>query len=176
MSEDTTIDASTPVTGQSRMDAAWGSDSSDVATVAKPVAQTGQVFEQVYVPWQGKLNPRWMRNWAIFRHHVLGIVRKGHRPWGVPTKLVLIFVLIASMTDVALTLLFAIVGEPGLYEAWGVGRNNLYGHILGFFPRNMLYYPLVAALLVGGVISEDRSNGTSALYFSRPINLSLIHI
>ena len=73
MSEETTIDASTPVTGQSRMDAAWGSDSSDVATVAKPVAQTGQVFEQVYVPWQGKLNPRWMRNWAIFRHHVLGI-------------------------------------------------------------------------------------------------------
>ena len=34
----------------------------------------------------------------------------------------------------------------------------------------MLFYPLVAALLVGGVISEDRSNGTSALYFSRPIN------
>ena len=50
MSEETTIDASTPVTGQSRMDAAWGSDSSDVATVAKPVTQTGQVFEQVYVP------------------------------------------------------------------------------------------------------------------------------
>ena len=170
MTDEATIDASTPVTGQSRMDVAWGSESSDVATVAKPVAQTGQVFEQIYVPWQGELNPRWMRNWAIFRHHVLGIVRKGHRPWGVPTKLVLIFVLIASMTDVALTLLFAIVGEPGLYEAWGVGRNNLYGHILGFFPRNMLYYPLVAALLVGGVISEDRSNGTSALYFSRPIN------
>ena len=74
------------------------------------------------------------------------------------------------MTDVALTLLFAVIGEAGLYELWGVGRNNLYGHILGFFPRNMLYYPLVAALLVGGVISEDRSNGTSALYFSRPIN------
>ena len=130
MTDEATIDASTPVTGQSRMDVAWGSESSDVATVAKPVAQTGQVFEQIYVPWQGELNPRWMRNWAIFRHHVLGIVRKGHRPWGVPTKLVLIFVLIASMTDVALTLLFAIVGEPGLYEAWGVGRNNLYGHIL----------------------------------------------
>ena len=170
MTEDDTIDASTPVTGQSRMDAAWGSESSEQASVAQPVAQTGQVFEQVYVPWEGSLNPRWMRNWAIFRHHVLGIVRKGHRPWGVPTKLVLIFVLIASMTDVALTLLFAVIGEPSLYELWGVGRNNLYGHILGFFPRNMLYYPLVAALLVGGVISEDRSNGTSALYFSRPIN------
>ena len=98
------------------MDAAWGSESSDQASVAQPVAQTGQVFEQVYVPWEGTLNPRWMRNWAIFRHHVLGIVRKGHRPWGVPTKLVLIFVLIASMTDVALTLLFAVIGEAGLYE------------------------------------------------------------
>ncbi len=133
MTEDETIDASTPVTGQSRMDAAWGSESSEQASVAQPVAQTGQVFEQVYVPWEGSLNPRWMRNWAIFRHHVLGIVRKGHRPWGVPTKLVLIFVLIASMTDVALTLLFAVIGEPSLYELWGVGRNNLYGHILGFF-------------------------------------------
>ena len=171
MSDETSFDASTPVTGKGRMDTAWGSDSSDEATVAKPKAKTGQVFEQVYVPWEGTLNPRWMRNWAIFRHHVLGIVRKGHRPWGVPTKLVLIVVLLASMTDVALTLLFAVIGEPNLYELWGVGRNNLYAHVLGFFPRNMLFYPLVAALLVGGVISEDRSNGTRALYFSRPINL-----
>ena len=28
----------------------------------------------------------------------------------------------------------------------------------------------MAAILVGGRISEDRSNGTSALYFSRPIS------
>ena len=40
----------------------------------------------------------------------------------------------------------------------------------GFSPRNILYYPIVAALLVGGMISEDRAHGTSALYFSRPIN------
>ncbi len=168
--EEGPIEASTPVTGQSRMDAAWSSETESVASVARSQIQTGQVFEQVYKPWNGKLNPRWMRNWAIFRHHLLGIFRKGHRPWGVPTKLFLIFVFIASMTDVALTLLFAILGEPSLYELWGVGRNNLYAHVLGFFPRNMLFYPLVAALLVGGVISEDRSNGTSALYFSRPIN------
>ena len=76
MNEDETIDASTPVTGQSRMDAAWGSESSDQASVAQPVAQTGQVFEQVYVPWEGTLNPRWMRNWAIFRHHVLASFAK----------------------------------------------------------------------------------------------------
>ncbi|MGB1765958.1 MAG: ABC transporter permease, partial [Poseidonia sp.] len=37
-------------------------------------------------------------------------------------------------------------------------------------PRNVLYYPIVAALLVGGVISEDRQHGTSALYFSRPVS------
>lgn len=168
--EEVPIEASTPVTGQSRMDAAWGSETDSVASVARPSIQTGQVFEQVYRPWNGTLNPRWMRNWAIFRHHLLGIFRKGHRPWGVPTKLFLIFVFIASMTDVALTLLFSILGEPSLYEIWGVSRNNLYAHVLGFLPRNMLFYPLVAALLVGGVISEDRSNGTSALYFSRPIN------
>ena len=168
--EEVPIEASTPVTGQSRMDAAWGSETDSVASVARPSLQTGQVFEQVYKPWNGTLNPRWMRNWAIFRHHLLGIFRKGHRPWGVPTKLFLIFVFIASMTDVALTLLFSILGEPSLYELWGVSRNNLYAHVLGFLPRNMLFYPLVAALLVGGVISEDRSNGTSALYFSRPIN------
>ena len=52
MTEDETIDASTPVTGQSRMDAAWGSESSEQASVAQPVAQTGQVFEQIYVPWK----------------------------------------------------------------------------------------------------------------------------
>ena len=139
--DDVPIEASTPVTGQSRMDSAWGSESDSVASVARPSTQTGQVFEQVYKPWNGTLNPRWMRNWAIFRHHLLGIFRKGHRPWGVPTKLFLIFVFIASMTDVALTLLFAILGEPALYELWGVGRNNLYAHVLGFFPRNMLFYP-----------------------------------
>ena len=30
-------------------------------------------------------------------------------------------------------------------------------------------YPVVTALIVGTMISEDRLNGTSALYFSRPI-------
>ena len=74
------------------------------------------------------------------------------------------------MTDAALALLFGMIGEPTLYDIWGVNRDNLYGHVMGFFPRNILYYPMVAALLVGGMISEDRSHGTSALYFSRPIN------
>jgi len=100
----------------------------------------------------------------------LGIFKKGHRPWNIPTKLFIFFVIIASMTDVAMALLFGMIGEPTLYGIWGVNRDNLYGHVMGFFPRNILYYPIVAALLVGGMISEDRSHGTSAVYFSRPIN------
>ncbi|MFL2961540.1 MAG: ABC transporter permease, partial [Candidatus Poseidoniaceae archaeon] len=128
------------------------------------------IFEQIYKPWEGTLNPRWMRNWAILRHHILGVFKKGHRPWNIPTRLFIFFVIIASMTDVAMVLLFGMIGEPELYGIWGVNRDNMYGHVMGFFPRNILYYPIVAALLVGGMISEDRSHGTSAMYFSRPIN------
>ena len=76
------------------------------------------------------------------------------------------FVILAAMTDAALALLFGMIGEPTLYDIWGVNRDNLYGHVMGFFPRNILYYPIVAALLVGGMISEDRSHATSALFLS----------
>ena len=57
------------------------------------------------------------------------------------------------MPDVAMVLLFGMIGEPELYGIWGVNRDNMYGHVMGFFPRNILYYPIVAALLVGGMIS-----------------------
>ena len=163
--------AETPVTGQTKMQAAWSADSENESSTAQVASnKQGQIFEQIYKPWEGTLNPRWMRNWAILRHHILGIFKKGHRPWNIPTRLFIFFVVIASMTDVALALLFGMIGEPTLYDIWGVSRDNLYGHVVGFFPRNILYYPIVAALLVGGIISEDRSHGTSALYFSRPIN------
>ena len=69
-----------------------------------------------------------------------------------------------------MTLLSGLVGSSEFHALFGVSRDNLYGHVLGFFPRNVLYYPIVAALLVGSVISEDREHGTSALYFSRPIS------
>lgn len=170
-SKSETFGADTPVTGKTKMQAAWAADddgsesSAQLASVSK-----GQIFEQIYQPWDGALNTRWMRNWAILRHHILGIFKKGHRPWNIPTRLFIFFVILASMTDAALALLFGMIGEPTLYDIWGVNRDNLYGHVMGFFPRNILYYPLVAALLVGGMISEDRSHGTSALYFSRPIN------
>ena len=172
-SDDLSYSENAPVTGQGRMDAAWGSkdgDESTTAQVTNNTASVGYVFEQIYKPWNGTLNPRWMRNWAILRHHVLGIFRKGHRPWSLPTKLFIVVVFIASLADVGLTLLAALIGSPELHTMWGVNRDNLYGHVLGFFPRNMLYYPILAALLVGGVISEDRYHGTSALYFSRPVS------
>ena len=169
--DNTSFDSNTPITGQTKMQAAW-STNNDLENNDAQVATTqqGQIFEQIYRPWEGQLNPRWMRNWSILRHHMLGIFKKGHRPWNIPTKLFIFFVIIASMTDVAMALLFGMIGEPTLYGIWGVNRDNLYGHVMGFFPRNILYYPIVAALLVGGMISEDRSHGTSAVYFSRPIN------
>ena len=165
--------ADAPVTGQTRMETAWGSsegdeDFSEMASVGH--TGSGEIFQQNYEPWRGELNPRWMRNWAILRHHVLGIVKKGHRPWGVPTKIYLVLVFFASLSDAGLTLLSSLIGESEFHSMWGVNKDNLYGHVLGFFPRNVMYYPIVAALLVGGVISEDRIHGTSALYFSRPIN------
>ena len=166
-----TFGAEAPVTGQTKMQAAWSGTNDDESTSAQVASvQQGQIFEQIYQPWEGTLNPRWMRNWSILRHHILGIVKKGHRPWNIPTKLFIFFVVIASMTAAALALLFGMIGEPTLYDIWGVNRDNLYGHVMGFFPRIILYYPIVAALLVGGMISEDRAHGTSALYFSRPIN------
>ena len=171
--DEPSYDANAPVKGQGRMDAAWGSSEGDEelsAQVSPSQDTTGFVFEQVYQPWNGTLNPRWMRNWAILRHHVAGIFRKGHRPWSIPTRLFLVVVFIASLADVGLTLLSALIGSAELHSMWGVNRDNLYAHVLGFFPRNVLYFTIVAALLVGGVISEDRLHGTSALYFSRPIN------
>ncbi len=69
-----------PVLGQARMDVAWGSNTGDEhpeEIQSANTAQSGQIFEQHYTPWRGQLNPRWMRNWAILRHHLLGIFRKG---------------------------------------------------------------------------------------------------
>ena len=79
MSEASPLEPEAPVTGQARMDAAWGAHSGDetAADVAMAsTAQSGQIFEQHYTPWRGTLNPRWMRNWSILRHHLLGIFKK----------------------------------------------------------------------------------------------------
>ena len=68
-SKDETFGAEAPVTGKSQMQAAWSADSGDDEAGAQVAAvPEGQIFEQIYKPWEGTLNPRWMRNWAILRH------------------------------------------------------------------------------------------------------------
>jgi ABC-type transport system involved in multi-copper enzyme maturation permease subunit len=164
------------VGGQTRMEVAFGAagDEEEIGTASvaggTKDAQMGAIFEQVYRPWKGTLNPRWARNWAMFRHHIYGLFSKGHRPWGWPTRLLLFGAIIAAMSDVGLSFLGAMLGDETLYRLFGVSRDNLYGHVLGFFPRNAICFPLIAALIIGGMISDDRTNGTSAIYFSRPIN------
>lgn len=160
------------VSGTSRMEAAYGSGDGDeelTAQVAQSGVVAGTIFDTSYRPWRGELNPRWMRNWSILRHHLLGFVKKGHRPWSIWMKLALFGCLIGAMSDLGLALLGTVFGDTDLYRMFGVSRGNLYGHVLGFFPRNAICFPLIAALLIGGMISEDRRHGTSAVYFSRPI-------
>ena len=163
------------VTGRGRMEAAFGTGDGDetataqVAQVSSEV-QTGTIFHQVYRPWRGELNSRWVRNWAILRYHIYGLFSKGHKPWPVMTKLVLFGVLITSIGDLLMLTVGAATGVEAIERLAGISRGNLYGHVLSFWFRNACTYPIVTALIIGGMISEDRRNGTSALYFSRPIN------
>lgn len=163
------------VTGRGRMEAAFGTGDGDetataqVAQVSSEV-QTGTIFHQVYRPWRGELNSRWVRNWAILRYHIYGLFSKGHKPWPVMTKLVLFGVLISSIGDLLMLTVGAATGVEAIERLAGISRGNLYGHVLSFWFRNACTYPIVTALIIGGMISEDRRNGTSALYFSRPIN------
>ena len=168
-------EAGLAVTGQSRLEAAFGSGEGDdtaVAQVAQVASETsvGTIFHQVYRPWNGKLNTRWVRNWAILRYHIYGLFSKGHKPWPVITKLVLFGVLITSLGDLVLLAVGAASGTEEISRLAGISRGNLYGHVLSFWFRNACTYPIVTALIIGGIISEDRRNGTSALYFSRPVN------
>ena len=163
------------VTGQARLEAAFGSGDGDelVSAQVAQVAQSttgGTIFHQIYRPWRGELNPRWMRNWAILRHHIYGLFSKGHRPYPLMTKLVIFGVFISSLADLGFMALGSITGAEEIERMFGISRGNLYGHVLAFWFRNACYYPIVTALIIGGIISEDRQHGTSALYFSRPIN------
>ena len=99
---------------------------------------TGQVFTQTYLPWTGTLNPRWARNYAVYRHHMLGLVKSGHRP-GRFWYVYLVLVLIGSIGDIFPVLLGSLFGD-GLGQVFMVSRDSL-AHVLGFFPRNVLYYP-----------------------------------
>ena len=160
------------VTGKARMEAAYGTGDGEgqgTAMVAQAVkADPGTIFHQIYRPWRGNLNSRWVRNWSILRHHVYGLFSKGHRPWPVTTKLVVLIVLFGSLLPILSMAMSVLTGVDVLMQIYGVSRANLWGHVLGTF-HNTCCWPLLTALIVGGLISEDRQHGTSAIYFSRPI-------
>lgn len=161
---------------QTRMEVAFGAgdgDSDASAVVAKKEGSLGAIFNQNYRPWDGALGPRWMRNYAIFRHHVYGLITsKGHRNYHPMIRLLILVILLVSLSPVPMLFLSSLIGgEDGgfLNKMWGINRYNLWGQVLGFFPRNLCLWPLLTALVVGGMISDDRQHGTSALYFSRPV-------
>ena len=171
--EPDTVEAENPL-GVTRMEAAFGSGDGDenaFAAVSQGQVEAGTIFNSVYRPWRGTLGPRWARNYAIYRHHVYGIVTsKGHRYYHPFIRLAVLFILISSMSTLGFLILGSLIGEPEIMRPFGLNRNNIYAKILGFFPRNALWWPLLTALIIGGMISEDRAHGTSAIYFSRPIN------
>jgi len=158
------------------MEAAFGSGDGDeeaTAVVAKSKASLGQIFEQKYRPWDGELGPRWMRNYAIFRHHVYGVFTgKGHRQYHPMVRLLILIIFLASLTPIPMLFLSSFTGDQGGFfeKMWGINRYNLWGQVLGYFPRNLCMWPLLTAVVVGGMISDDRQHGTSAIYFSRPIS------
>ena len=161
------------VTGQAPIEAAYGvgeGEGQGVAMVAQsPTAEGGTIFHQIYRPWRGKLNPRWVRNWSILRHHVYGLFSgKGHRPWPAATRVVVFSVMFGSLLPILSMVMSTLTGVQAVMDFYGVSRANLWGHVLGTF-HNTCCWPLLTALVVGGLISEDRQNGTSAIYFSRPI-------
>jgi ABC-type transport system involved in multi-copper enzyme maturation permease subunit len=141
--------------------------------VAKRQASLGTIFDQRYRSWDGELGPRWMRNYAIFRHHVYGLFTgKGHRHYHPMVRLLILVIFLGSLTPVPMLFLSSLIGgEDGgfLSKMWGINRYNLWGQVLGYFPRNLCFWPLLTALVVGGMISDDRQHGTSAIYFSRPV-------
>ncbi len=162
--------------GQTRMEVAYGAGDGDddaKAVVARK-ASMGVLYEQIYRPWNGQLGPRWIRNYAIFRHHVYGIFSsKGHRHYNPFVRLSILVIFLTSLTPIAMIFLSVTIsggeGSDWLNRMWGVNRYNLWGQVLGYFPRNLCMWPLLTALVVGGMISDDRKNGTSAIYFSRPV-------
>ena len=143
------------VTGQARMEAAYGTGEGEgqgMAMVAQSATvDAGTIFHQIYRPWRGNLNPRWVRNWSILRHHVYGLFSKGHRPWPLTTKLVVVLVLFGSLMPIISMAIATLTGIDALMQIYGVSRANLWGHVLGSI-RNTCCWPLLTALIVGGLI------------------------
>ncbi|MEC7714257.1 MAG: hypothetical protein VYE78_05040, partial [Candidatus Thermoplasmatota archaeon] len=100
--------------GKTRMEVAYGSGDGDdeaQAIVAKKEATLGAVFDQSYRPWGGELGPRWVRNYAIFRHHVYGLFRgTGHRHYHPMVKLTILIILLFSLLPVLMLFLASLSG------------------------------------------------------------------
>jgi len=87
-------------------------------------------------------------------------------------RLLILVIFLGSLSPVPMLFLSSLIGgEDGgfISKMWGINRYNLWGQVLGYFPRNLCFWPLLTALVVGGMISDDRQHGTSAIYFSRPV-------
>ena len=84
----------------------------------------------------------------------------------------ILIIFLASLTPIPMLFLSSFIGDDGGFfeKMWGINRYNLWGQVLGYFPRNLCMWPLLTAVVVGGMISDDRQHGTSAIYFSRPIS------
>ena len=164
--------------GEADIEAAYGSGDGDLDTSAT-VASTpkGQIFEQIYRPWNGSLGPRWVRNYAIYRHHVYGIISgSGHRRYHPFVRLALLVVILGSMTPILMLLLSSMVSGDAtgfLNRMWGVNRYNLWGNVLGYFPRNLCMWPLLTALVVGGLVSDDRKWNQCAVFFKADFEVRL---
>ena len=112
MTEGSTVDASAPVTGQSRMDAAWGSESTDEATVAQTEGENWTSLRASVRPMARSTESTLDAKLGYFSSSCPRYCSKRTPSVGYTDKTRSHFVLISSMTDVALTLLFAVIGEP----------------------------------------------------------------
>ena len=155
------------IEGTTRIQSAWSGDSS---TQGQALAAGSVVYEQIYRPWNGELGGRWIRNFSIWRHHVYGIFIGGHKPWSIVMRLATLLLFLGAMYDLLIVFIASLSGEESLLEVVGIKRTTLFNQVLGYFPRNAICFPLIAAMLAGGLISEDRRHGMSAVYFSRPIS------
>jgi hypothetical protein len=100
--------------GQTRMEAAYGSDEGDedlFAITAKREASIGAIFEQNYRPWDGDFGPRWVRNYAIFGIMFLVLfTSKGHRNYNPFIRLTILVIFIGAISPIAMLFFSSLFG------------------------------------------------------------------
>ena len=120
---------------KTRMEVAYGAGDGDdeaKAIVASKEAELGAIFEQSYRPWDGDLGPRWVRNYAIFRHHVYGLFRgTGHRHYHPMVRLTIFVILLFSLLPVLMLFLASLSSDGFMAATISIGLFSLAG--LPFF-------------------------------------------